>query len=148
MLLILIAVVLVMSCLLVLTGLHERTPSISSVIEERYIQSAAMISHPGEELEYHASRVMPGVPLMIAGLAALFGSIDAALVAYQLLQCVFHAFSVYLVFVLSRYMFNTGAKVYLDVASVGATENIMMAATLAKGTTILENVAKEPEWLE
>ena len=44
---------------------------------------------------------------MIAGLTALFGSMDAALIAYQLLQCVFHAFSVYLVFVLSRYMFNT-----------------------------------------
>jgi UDP-N-acetylglucosamine 1-carboxyvinyltransferase len=33
----------------------------------------------------------------------------------------------------------------LDFPSVGATENIMMAATLAKGTTIIENVAKEPE---
>jgi UDP-N-acetylglucosamine 1-carboxyvinyltransferase len=38
-----------------------------------------------------------------------------------------------------------GAKIYLDVASVGATENIMMAATLAEGTTIIENAAKEPE---
>jgi len=38
-----------------------------------------------------------------------------------------------------------GARVYLDFPSVGATENIMMAATLAEGTTILENVAKEPE---
>jgi UDP-N-acetylglucosamine 1-carboxyvinyltransferase len=38
-----------------------------------------------------------------------------------------------------------GAKIYLDVASVGATENIMMAATLAKGTTTIENAAKEPE---
>jgi len=38
-----------------------------------------------------------------------------------------------------------GAKIYLDFPSVGATENIMMAATLAQGTTILENVAKEPE---
>ncbi len=38
-----------------------------------------------------------------------------------------------------------GAKVYLDVASVGATENIMMAATLAEGTTTIENAAKEPE---
>ncbi|MDP5276843.1 UDP-N-acetylglucosamine 1-carboxyvinyltransferase [Chengkuizengella axinellae] len=38
-----------------------------------------------------------------------------------------------------------GAKIYLDVPSVGATENIMMAATLAEGTTIIENVAKEPE---
>ncbi|MEG9296083.1 UDP-N-acetylglucosamine 1-carboxyvinyltransferase [Mangrovibacillus sp. Mu-81] len=38
-----------------------------------------------------------------------------------------------------------GAKVYLDFPSVGATENIMMAAALADGTTVLENVAKEPE---
>ncbi len=38
-----------------------------------------------------------------------------------------------------------GAKIYLDFPSVGATENIMSAATLAKGITILENAAKEPE---
>ena len=38
-----------------------------------------------------------------------------------------------------------GAKIYLDFPSVGATENIMSAATLAKGTTVLENAAKEPE---
>lgn len=38
-----------------------------------------------------------------------------------------------------------GAKIYLDFPSVGATENIMMAATLAEGTTIIDNVAKEPE---
>ncbi|NEX78218.1 UDP-N-acetylglucosamine 1-carboxyvinyltransferase [Bacillus thermocopriae] len=38
-----------------------------------------------------------------------------------------------------------GTKIYLDFPSVGATENIMMAATLAEGTTIIENVAKEPE---
>jgi UDP-N-acetylglucosamine 1-carboxyvinyltransferase len=38
-----------------------------------------------------------------------------------------------------------GAKIYLDVASVGATENIMMAAALAEGTTLIENAAREPE---
>ncbi|GAA0436425.1 UDP-N-acetylglucosamine 1-carboxyvinyltransferase [Lentibacillus halophilus] len=38
-----------------------------------------------------------------------------------------------------------GAKVYLDMPSVGATENIMMAASLADGTTTIENCAKEPE---
>src|SRR5690606_6457192 len=38
-----------------------------------------------------------------------------------------------------------GAKIYLDVPSVGATENIMMAATLADGVTTIENAAKEPE---
>ncbi len=37
-----------------------------------------------------------------------------------------------------------GSHIYLDVVSVGATINIMMAAALAEGMTILENVAKEP----
>jgi UDP-N-acetylglucosamine 1-carboxyvinyltransferase len=38
-----------------------------------------------------------------------------------------------------------GARIYLDIASVGATQNIMMAACLAQGQTIIENAAKEPE---
>jgi UDP-N-acetylglucosamine 1-carboxyvinyltransferase len=38
-----------------------------------------------------------------------------------------------------------GAKIYLDFPSVGATENIMMAASLAEGTTVIENAAEEPE---
>lgn len=38
-----------------------------------------------------------------------------------------------------------GAKIYLDFPSVGATENIIMAASLAEGTTVIENCAKEPE---
>ena len=38
-----------------------------------------------------------------------------------------------------------GNKLYLDFPSVGATENIMMAASLAEGTTIIENAAEEPE---
>ena len=38
-----------------------------------------------------------------------------------------------------------GAEVYLDFPSVGATENIMSAAALAEGTTVIENAAKEPE---
>ena len=38
-----------------------------------------------------------------------------------------------------------GSTIYLDFPSVGATENIMMAAVLAEGVTIIENPAKEPE---
>ena len=37
-----------------------------------------------------------------------------------------------------------GAKIYLDVVSVGATINVMLAAVFAEGTTIIENAAKEP----
>ena len=39
----------------------------------------------------------------------------------------------------------TGAHILMDVVSVGATENLMMAAALAEGTTIIENAAREPE---
>ena len=39
----------------------------------------------------------------------------------------------------------TGARIYLDYPSVGATETLMMAATLAEGETVLENSAREPE---
>ena len=38
-----------------------------------------------------------------------------------------------------------GHKIYLDFPSVGATENIMMAAALADGVTVIENAAEEPE---
>ncbi|MCM1566302.1 MAG: UDP-N-acetylglucosamine 1-carboxyvinyltransferase, partial [Dehalobacter sp.] len=38
-----------------------------------------------------------------------------------------------------------GGDVYLDIPSVGATENIMMAAVLTEGTTIIRNAAREPE---
>ena len=41
-----------------------------------------------------------------------------------------------------------GAKIYLDVASVGATINIMLAAVRAKGRTVIENAAKEPEIID
>lgn len=38
-----------------------------------------------------------------------------------------------------------GANIYLDLPSVGATQNIMMAASLADGVTVIDNVAREPE---
>ena len=41
-----------------------------------------------------------------------------------------------------------GARIYLDVVSVGATINIMLAAVRAKGRTIIENAAKEPEIID
>lgn len=41
-----------------------------------------------------------------------------------------------------------GARIYLDVSSVGATINIMLAAVKAKGKTVIENAAKEPEIID
>ena len=42
----------------------------------------------------------------------------------------------------------TGNKIFLDISSVGATINIMMAAVYAKGRTTIENAAKEPEIID
>jgi UDP-N-acetylglucosamine 1-carboxyvinyltransferase len=68
------------------------------------------------------------VNLHLKGLAAMGASIDQA-----------HGY------VEVRATKLRGAKIYLDLPSVGATENLMMAASLAEGTTVIENAAKEPE---
>lgn len=44
-----------------------------------------------------------------------------------------------------RAMLTRGDEILLDIPSVGATENIMMAATLTEGTTLIRNAAREPE---
>src|SRR4029450_6073243 len=41
-----------------------------------------------------------------------------------------------------------GATVWLDFPSVGTTENLLMAAVLAKGTTVIDNAAREPEIID
>jgi len=48
-------------------------------------------------------------------------------------------------YIIARAKRLRGARIVFDVSSVGATGNVMMAATLAKGTTIIENAATEPE---
>lgn len=48
-------------------------------------------------------------------------------------------------YVVARSRGLKGSHIYLDIPTVTGTENLMMAATLAKGTTIIENAAKEPE---
>ncbi len=48
-------------------------------------------------------------------------------------------------FVVARASSLHGASIWLDFPSVGATENILMAAVLARGTTVIDNAAREPE---
>lgn len=51
-------------------------------------------------------------------------------------------------YVLAKSSGLKGASIYFDTITVTGTENLMMAASLAKGTTILENAAKEPEVID
>jgi UDP-N-acetylglucosamine 1-carboxyvinyltransferase len=48
-------------------------------------------------------------------------------------------------YIIARASRLTGARIHFDVSSVGATGNILMAAVLARGTTVIENAAIEPE---
>jgi UDP-N-acetylglucosamine 1-carboxyvinyltransferase len=48
-------------------------------------------------------------------------------------------------YIIARAKRLTGARILFDVSSVGATGNVMMAAVLAKGNTLIENAAQEPE---
>lgn len=51
-------------------------------------------------------------------------------------------------YIIARSKRLKGAKIDFDVSSVGATGNVMMAAVLAKGTTVVQNAAKEPEIIQ
>jgi UDP-N-acetylglucosamine 1-carboxyvinyltransferase len=51
-------------------------------------------------------------------------------------------------FLIARAPRLAGATVWLDFPSVGATENLLMAAALAKGTTVIDNAAREPEIID
>jgi UDP-N-acetylglucosamine 1-carboxyvinyltransferase len=48
-------------------------------------------------------------------------------------------------YIIARARQLTGARIHFDISSVGATGNVMMAAVLARGTTVIENAAIEPE---
>lgn len=84
----------------------------------------------------HARVAMPG------GCAIGSRPIDLHLKGFEALGATIHRAAGYVEATADQLI---GTRIYLDFPSVGATENIMMAAVYAKGTTILENVAREPE---
>ena len=84
----------------------------------------------------HAKVAMPG------GCAIGKRPIDLHLKGFQALGATIIQKNGYIEAIADELIGNT---IYLDFPSVGATQNIMMAAVKAKGTTIIENVAREPE---
>ena len=84
----------------------------------------------------HAKVAMPG------GCAIGKRPIDLHLKGFQALGAKINKKNGYIEAIADELIGNT---IYLDFPSVGATQNIMMAAVRAKGTTIIENVAREPE---
>lgn len=84
----------------------------------------------------HAKVAMPG------GCAIGKRPIDLHLKGFQALGATINQESGYIEAYADQLV---GTTIYLDFPSVGATQNIMMAAVKAKGTTVIENVAREPE---
>lgn len=85
----------------------------------------------------HAKVAMPG------GCAIGSRPIDQHLKGFEAMGAKIHVGNGYVeAFVPEKLV---GARIYLDFPSVGATENLMMAAALAEGTTVIENCAREPE---
>ncbi len=86
-------------------------------------QGYAKVAHPGGDAI--GSR---GLDMHVAGLARMGAEISGE-----------HGY------VIARAHRLHGATIWLEFPSVGATENILMAAVLAKGTTVIDNAAREPE---
>ncbi len=77
----------------------------------KYIQTAKLLLNEGT-LAYNTGMepsafIMPGFPLILAGFLALFGQDGGGVIAFRLFQCVLQAGSLYFVFIIARYMFNS-----------------------------------------
>lgn len=77
----------------------------------KYIQTAKILLNEGT-LAYNTgteptSFIMPGFPLILAGFLAVFGQDGGGVVAFRLFQCLLQAGSLYLVFIIARYIFNS-----------------------------------------
>ncbi|HEX6074743.1 MAG TPA: UDP-N-acetylglucosamine 1-carboxyvinyltransferase [Micromonosporaceae bacterium] len=86
-------------------------------------QGYAKVAHPGGDMI--GSR---GLDMHVSGLARMGAEVSGE-----------HGY------VIARAGRLRGASIWLDFPSVGTTENLMMAAALAKGTTVIDNAAREPE---
>lgn len=123
-------------------------PGVLSILAPEYIN---------KQPPYHLVKQLRASNLLLGPLVARFGEAEVALpggckIGSRPMDLHFKGLSglgveVFMTHgtVSARAKKMTGSKIYLDFPSVGATENIMMAACLAQGQTVLENVAKEPE---
>ncbi|RUM88591.1 MAG: UDP-N-acetylglucosamine 1-carboxyvinyltransferase, partial [Thermodesulfatator sp.] len=118
------------------------------------VDSSGLSSHAAP---YELVRMMRASVLVLGPLVAMLGKARVALpggCAIGARPIDFHLKGLELMgaklklkegFVEAKARYLTGARIYFDIPSVTATENLMMAATLARGKTVLENAAREPE---
>ncbi|RUT33376.1 glycosyltransferase family 39 protein [Paenibacillus zeisoli] len=109
-----IALVLVLSCIIVLS--YNNYFLLGDLVKRnnddvKYIHSAKLLLNQGilayNSGEQPSAFIMPGMPILLAGVMAIFGQDDVGINAFRILQCVMQAFSVYLIFIIGRRVFNT-----------------------------------------
>ncbi|MBD8497186.1 glycosyltransferase family 39 protein [Paenibacillus arenosi] len=77
----------------------------------KYLHSARVLLNEGT-LAYNSGNepsafIMPGISIILAGFMAVFGEGDGAIIAFRLFQCMLQAISIFLIFFIARYTFNT-----------------------------------------
>ena len=110
----LMAFVLVMSMTIVLSYgdyFYLGDPSNPNNDDVKYIQTAKLMLNEGT-LAYNTGThpsafIMPGFPVILAGFMAIFGQDGGGVIAFRLFQCLLQAGSLYLIFIIARYAFNS-----------------------------------------
>ena len=122
--------------------------------EDLHIDASNIDSY---EAPYHLVKTMRASILVLGPLLARFGKARVSLpggcaigsrpvdLHLKALSCMGVTIALEGGYILAECTKLKGARIYFDVSTVTGTENIMMAAALAEGTTVLENAAKEPE---
>lgn len=87
----------------------------------KYVNSAKILLNK-HTLAYNSGEspsafIMPGMPFVLSGLMLIFGQGDAAVIAFRLLQVLLQGFSIYLIFVLANYLFNSRAAIIASIAT-------------------------------
>lgn len=104
----------------------------------KYVNSAKILLNQ-HTLAYNSGEspstfIMPGMPFVLAGLMLIFGQGEAAVIAFRLLQVLLQAFSVYLIFVIANYMFNSRAALIASIATALYLPNYFSSGVILSET--------------
>jgi len=129
-------------------------------VDEKLTIEADASEVQSREAPYHLVRTMRASILVLGPLVARFGEARVSLpggcaigsrpvnLHIKGLQALGAEVDIDGGYISARAKRLTGARIFMDMVSVTGTENLMMAATLADGTTVIENAAREPEVID
>lgn len=138
----LIAFVGIVSCIIVLTYNNYfllGDPVKPNNDDVKYIQSSRLLLNEGV-LAYNSGEepsafIMPGLPLMLSGLMAIFGQDQGGVIAYRLFQCAQQALCIYLIFWICRRIFNDRVALIACIASALYLPDYFSSGVILSETT-------------